>query len=116
MTLASTVLQEPTVVLASVSTPPGGYVPPSIEEFFYDPLFGSGIFAVNRIVLMMLLVTGVQFIMLGLLAEMQARTYHESQDKPVYVIRDVLETHRPEGLGPELDFVGVSGNDGTRAG
>jgi glycosyltransferase involved in cell wall biosynthesis len=38
-----------------------------------------------------LLVTGVQFIMLGLLAEMQARTYHESQDKPVYVIRDVLE-------------------------
>jgi glycosyltransferase involved in cell wall biosynthesis len=39
-----------------------------------------------------LLVTGVQFIMLGLLAEMQARTYHESQDKPVYAIREVLET------------------------
>ena len=39
-----------------------------------------------------LLVTGVQFIVLGLLAEMLARTYHESQDKPVYVIRDVLET------------------------
>ena len=26
---------------------------------------------------------------LGLLAEMQARTYHESQDKPIYVIREV---------------------------
>ena len=39
----------------------------------------------------LLLVTGVQFIMLGLLAEMLARTYHESQDKPVYVIREVLE-------------------------
>jgi glycosyltransferase involved in cell wall biosynthesis len=40
----------------------------------------------------LLLVTGVQFIMLGLLAEMLARTYHESQDKPVYAIREVLET------------------------
>jgi hypothetical protein len=29
---------------------------------------------------------------LGLLAELQARTYHESQDKPVYVIREILET------------------------
>ena len=38
-----------------------------------------------------LLLMGVQFVMLGLLAEMQARTYHESQDKPVYVIREVLE-------------------------
>jgi glycosyltransferase involved in cell wall biosynthesis len=51
-----------------------------------------------------LLVTGVQFIMLGLLAEMQARTYHESQDKPVYVIREVLEA--PESLEPSRDLVG----------
>ena len=51
-----------------------------------------------------LLVTGVQFIMLGLLAEMQARTYHESQDKPVYVIRDVLEA--PESLEASRDLVG----------
>jgi hypothetical protein len=29
---------------------------------------------------------------LGLLAEMQARTYHESQDKPIYVIREILES------------------------
>jgi hypothetical protein len=28
---------------------------------------------------------------LGLLAEMQARTYHESQNKPTYVIREVRE-------------------------
>ena len=42
-----------------------------------------------------LLLMGVQFVMLGLLAEMQARTYHESQDKPVYVIRDILETAEP---------------------
>ena len=50
----------------------------------------------------LLLVTGVQFIMLGLLAEMLARTYHESQDKPVYAIREVLEAEEAprELVGP----------------
>jgi glycosyltransferase involved in cell wall biosynthesis len=38
-----------------------------------------------------LVFTGVQFLTIGLLAELQARTYHESQSKPTYVIRDVLE-------------------------
>jgi hypothetical protein len=28
---------------------------------------------------------------LGLLAELMSRTYHESQQKPIYVIREVLE-------------------------
>jgi glycosyltransferase involved in cell wall biosynthesis len=40
----------------------------------------------------LLIFTGVQLVTLGLLAEMQARTYHESQDKPIYVIREVLES------------------------
>jgi len=35
--------------------------------------------------------TGVQLITLGLLAEMQVRTYHESQGKPIYVIREIRE-------------------------
>ena len=39
----------------------------------------------------MMVLTGVQLIMTGLLAEMQARTYHESQDKPTYVIREIRE-------------------------
>jgi glycosyltransferase involved in cell wall biosynthesis len=39
----------------------------------------------------LLIFTGVQLVTLGLLAEMQARTYHESQDKPTYVIREVRE-------------------------
>ena len=30
-------------------------------------------------------------ISMGLLAEMQARTYHESQGKPIYVVRESLE-------------------------
>ena len=34
---------------------------------------------------------GVMLIMNGLLAEMVSRTYHESQDKPIYVIREVRE-------------------------
>lgn len=36
----------------------------------------------------MLVFFGVQFISMGLLAEIQIRTYHESQDKPIYVIRE----------------------------
>jgi glycosyltransferase involved in cell wall biosynthesis len=43
----------------------------------------------------LLVFTGVQLVTLGLLAELQARTYHESQDKPIYVIRDVLEREEP---------------------
>ena len=40
-----------------------------------------------------LLFTGVQFIVMGLLGELVTRTYHEVQDKPIYVIR---ETHNLE--------------------
>lgn len=40
----------------------------------------------------LLIFTGVQLITLGLLAELQARTYHESQDKPTYAIREVRES------------------------
>ena len=40
----------------------------------------------------MLIFFGVQFLSIGLLAEMQIRTYHESQDKPIYVIRETIES------------------------
>lgn len=40
----------------------------------------------------LLVFAGVQLVTLGLLAEMQARTYHESQDKPIYVIREIRES------------------------
>jgi glycosyltransferase involved in cell wall biosynthesis len=36
----------------------------------------------------MLIFFGMQFIMMGLLAEIQIRTWHESQDRPIYVIRE----------------------------
>jgi len=40
----------------------------------------------------LLVFTGLQLVTLGLLAELQARTYHESQNKPTYVIREILQT------------------------
>ena len=47
----------------------------------------------------LLVFTGLQLITLGLLAEMQARTYHESQDKPIYVIRRTLPPSTPGEAG-----------------
>ena len=41
---------------------------------------------------MMLLFIGVQLVTFGLLAELLARTYYESQNKPTYVIREVRQT------------------------
>ena len=38
----------------------------------------------------LLVVVGVQFVSIGLLGELMVRTYHESQGKPIYRIRDVL--------------------------
>ena len=38
----------------------------------------------------LLLILGVQFILFGLIGEMQTRIYHESQDKPVYYVRDAI--------------------------
>jgi len=40
---------------------------------------------------MILVITGVQFVMMGLLAEILVRTYHESQDRPIYVVDRVLD-------------------------
>jgi len=40
--------------------------------------------------------TGVQFLTFGLLAELMARTYYESQGKPTYVIREVRENRQAE--------------------
>ena len=44
----------------------------------------------------LMILGGIQLVMTGLLGEMLSRTYHESQDKPTYVIRDVLETRVSE--------------------
>ncbi len=38
----------------------------------------------------LLIFVGIQFISIGLLGEMQVRTYHESQNKPTYVVKEIL--------------------------
>jgi hypothetical protein len=40
----------------------------------------------------LMILGGVQLVTTGLLAEMLSRTYHESQDKPTYVIREIRES------------------------
>jgi glycosyltransferase involved in cell wall biosynthesis len=50
----------------------------------------------------LLIFMGMQFISMGLLGELQARTYHESQNKPIYVVRKVLtsqQQHQEDGNG-----------------
>jgi glycosyltransferase involved in cell wall biosynthesis len=59
----------------------------------YERLVGYQSIA-NRPLLLfavLLIFTGVQLITVGLLAELMARTYHESQNKPTYVIRELRE-------------------------
>lgn len=42
------------------------------------------------------LLTGVQLFCFGLLAELQMRTYHESQNRPIYRVRQIV-SNRPAG-------------------
>ena len=44
-----------------------------------------------------LVITTVQFILMGLIAELLVRTYHESQNRPTYVIKEVLESAEDHG-------------------
>jgi glycosyltransferase involved in cell wall biosynthesis len=50
------------------------------------PVLGSPLFQLG----VMLFILGFQSILMGLIAEILARTYHESQSKPTYTIRTVL--------------------------
>ena len=52
-----------------------------------------------------LFTAGIQFILFGLVAELIVRTYHESQDKPIYILRKETEDRRqePEGKRQETE-------------
>jgi glycosyltransferase involved in cell wall biosynthesis len=55
-------------------------------------VYGKDIGARPLLLLAILLIfIGFQFVTMGLLGEMLARTYHESQDRPVYVVGEILE-------------------------
>jgi hypothetical protein len=62
-----------------------------LRLFFGVPLWGKP----GLILALTLLFIGVQLICIGLLGEMQVRTYHEAQDKPIYTVRTVLNGKEP---------------------
>jgi glycosyltransferase involved in cell wall biosynthesis len=53
-------------------------------------------------------ISGAQFISMGLLGEIIARTYYESQNKPIYALREV-KSHRKE-MGDSTESPRASGN------
>ena len=70
----------------------------------YERLFGHESIANRPLLLLgvLLIFSGIQLVTMGLLAEIMARTYHESQDKPTYVIREVCESPLPDQLPHSL--------------
>ncbi|MFQ5682036.1 MAG: glycosyltransferase family 2 protein [Candidatus Binatia bacterium] len=60
-------------------------------------LYGSDIGGRPLLLLAVLLIfIGFQFITMGLLGEMLARTYHESQNKPIYSVKNILDEREPK--------------------
>jgi glycosyltransferase involved in cell wall biosynthesis len=70
----------------------------------YQKFISPSHLAMNRnplLVLTAMLITAtIQFILMGLLAELLVRTYHESQNRPTYVIREILDTADSPGDRP----------------
>lgn len=54
-------------------------------------VFFTGVWISPLIFIMTIcIVSGIQFILMGLLGEISIRTYHEAQDKPTYLIANKL--------------------------
>lgn len=60
----------------------------SLQKILYGAAIGGRPLLLLAV---LLIVISLQFFSIGLLGEMLARTYHESQSKTIYVIRDILE-------------------------
>lgn len=67
----------------------------------YQKFISPSHLSMNRnplLVLTALLITAtIQFVLMGLLAELLVRTYHESQNRPTYVIKEILESIKDRG-------------------
>ncbi len=59
----------------------------TVQRMFFDIPMGNRPLLLLAILLILM---GMQFIYMGLLGELQVRTYHESQEKPIYVVRKVF--------------------------
>jgi hypothetical protein len=60
----------------------------TLEKIIYKVTIGGRPLLLLSI---LLIVIGFQFITMGLLGEMLARTYHESQGKTIYSVKDILD-------------------------
>jgi glycosyltransferase involved in cell wall biosynthesis len=60
-----------------------------LRIFFQQPLGDRPIL----LLAVLLVVLGVQLLTMGLMGEMIIRTYHETQGKPIYMIRDLMGAH-----------------------
>jgi glycosyltransferase involved in cell wall biosynthesis len=58
-----------------------------VKIFLGEPIGGRPLLMLA----VLLIILGVQLIIMGLLGEMLARVYHESQNKPIFVIKKVLK-------------------------
>jgi len=83
--------------LASLTTGVGlGTYLTTIRLFFDQPIGDRPLLILAALLIMI----GVQLIIMGLLGEIMVRTYHETQGKPIYVVREALggaPTHEHEG-------------------
>lgn len=70
----------------------------TFQRQFFDVPLGDRPLLLLAILLILL---GVQFVSMGLIAELQARTYHESQNKPIYHIKNVVR--KGQNSPPEKD-------------
>src|SRR3989339_737250 len=61
------------------------FISPTHQSMNRNPLF---------MLTVLLIITTVQFILMGLIAEMLVRTYHESQNRPTYMIKEILEGNK----------------------
>ncbi len=57
------------------------------RQFFGIPLGDRPIL----LLAVLLIVIGVQLVIMGLLGELVVRTYHETQNKPIYMVREIIE-------------------------
>jgi glycosyltransferase involved in cell wall biosynthesis len=76
-----------------------GSILSGLGVLYYKYLHSSAL-SMNRnpllIFSLILMTTAVQFVLMGLLAEILVRTYHESQDRPIYVIEKIIDPESPD--------------------
>ncbi len=66
----------------------------SVDKLFFNHDIGDRPLLLLSV---LLIVVGVQLVTMGLLGEMMIRTYHESQGKPIYTVREVVTGEGSKG-------------------